>query len=239
MEVKKEKEKEKEIAIKKEERDMGPYSDSAVNFKQIKTEVHDAAQEQRRRLLEEIMQDDSTGNDKSGRKASKLQVFDRGQIASMSLLPDFVKGKTIGGTYANNSFQEYHLKSNANVKIYFEYRGSRMGDESAKAFKDILAKPPHMLSTQELEGLHQVLGTNRSNGDNFEISSAKTEDLLGKRVVLIEGYYPKHGLSARTIFVDTDGTGSAVQEITFQAPKAEFIKNSASSLKAFESIKWK
>ncbi len=223
---------------------MGPLEDIQTKVEPIKMERRDAAEEQRRRLFEELMQDGQDGKDgkdggASSRKTSGIQVIDRGQISSMSMPPGFEKGKTVGGTYANDSFQEYHLSSNANVKFYFEYRGRRMGAESSKVFHDTLEKPPHALAPQEIESLHQVLGANRSNKDDFKINSARTEDLNGKRVLTIEGRYPQHGLSARTVFVDSDGTGSAVQEITFQAPTAEFFKNTAVSLNALKSIKWK
>lgn len=220
---------------------MGPLEDIQTKSEPMKMERRDAAEEQRRRLFEELMQDGKDGKDggASGQRASGIQVIDRGQISSMSMPAGFEKGKAVGGTYANDSFQEYHLSSNANVKFYFEYRGRRMGTESSKVFHDTLEKPPHTLAPQEIESLHQVLGANRSNKDDFKINSARTEDLNGKRVLTIEGRYPHHGLSARTVFVDSDGTGSAVQEITFQAPTAEFFKNTAVSLNALKSIKWK
>lgn len=219
---------------------MGPLEDIQIKGEPIKMERRDAAEEQRRRLFDELMQDGKDGKDgPSSRKQGGPQVLDRGQISSMSMPAGFEKGTAVAGTYANNSFQEYHLSSNANVKFYFEYRGSRMGAESSKVFRETLDKPPHPLTPQELESLHQVLGANRSNKEDFKINSAKTEDLNGKRVLTIEGRYPQHGLSARTVFVDSDGTGSAVQEITFQAPTAEFFKNTAASLIALKSIKWK
>lgn len=220
---------------------MGPLEDIQIKSEPIKMERRDAAEEQRRRLFDELMQDGKDGKDGSaiGRNASGIEVIDRGQISSMSMPAGFEKGKAVGGTFANNSFQEYHLSSNANVKFYFEYRGQRMGAESSRAFHETLERPPHVLAPQELESLHQVLGANRSNKEDFKINSARTEDLNGKRVLTIEGRYPHHGLSARTVFVDSDGTGSAVQEITFQAPTAEFFKNTAASLNALKSIKWK
>ncbi|MDP3509207.1 MAG: hypothetical protein Q8T09_14640 [Candidatus Melainabacteria bacterium] len=220
---------------------MGPLEDIQTKNEPVRMERRDAAEEQRRRLFDELMQDgrDNRDGGASGRKTGGIQVIDRGQISSMSMPAGFEKGKTVGGTYANDSFQEYHLSSNANVKFYFEYRGRRMGVESSKVFHDTLEKPPHALAAQELESLHQVLGANRSNKDDFKINSARTEDLNGKRVLTIEGRYPRHNLSARTVFVDSDGTGSAVQEITFQAPTAEFFKNTAASLNALKSIKWK
>lgn len=213
---------------------MGPLEDIQIKSEPIKMERRDAAEEQRRRLFDELMKDG-----KDDRQASGPKVLDRGQISSMTMPAGFERGKAIGSTYANDSFQEYTLNRNPDVKFYFEYRGRRMGADSSKAFHDILEKPPHSLAPQEIESLRQVLGANRSNKEDFKINSARTEDLNGKRVLTIDGRYPQHGLSARTVFVDSDGTGSAVQEITFQAPTAEFFKNSAASLNSLKSIKWK
>ena len=220
---------------------MGPLDDIQTQNQPIKIERRDAAEEQRRRLFDELMQEgkDSGANAGAANQNSGPKVLDRGQISSMTMPAGFEKGRQVGGTFANDNFQEYHLGTNANVKFYFEYRGRRMGAESSKVFHETLERPAHSLTPQEIESLHQVLGANRTNKEDFKINSAKTEDLNGKRVLTIEGRYPQHGLSARTVFVDSDGTGSAVQEITFQAPTAEFFKNTSASLNALKSIKWK
>ncbi|CAN5521563.1 hypothetical protein BH11CYA1_BH11CYA1_03360 [soil metagenome] len=223
---------------------MGPLDDFQTQNQPVKIERRDAAEEQRRRLFDELMNDNKDSKDGTISGGEKRQsdgpiVSDRGQISSMTMPANFESGKQVSGTFANNNFKEYHLSSNANVKFYFEYRGSRMGAESSRVFHDTLERAPHSLTPQEIESLHQVLGANRSNKEDFKINSAKTEDLNGKRVLTIEGRYPQHGLSARTIFIDSDGTGSAVQEVTFQAPTAEFFKNTSVSLNALKSIRWK
>jgi hypothetical protein len=113
-----------------------------------------------------------------------------------------------------------------------------MAQETSERFRNLLAAPLHSLTQVELEDLRQLLQT-RSDPASFRAMVAKTQDIHGKRVLVIEGLFLKHALHARTLYVDTDGTGSAVQEITFQAPNARFVKNLLQGVKSLESIIWK
>jgi len=195
----------------------------------------DAAADQRFKLLNELLDESSEG----ALGKTQHRVNNLGQIASMTMPPGFEKGRQSGGTFANNSFREYHQAETPEVKFYFEYRGSRMTAASANRFRQTLAQKAHELTNSELENLQEVLGAKRSSKDDFQINSARTEDLNGKRVLTVEGRYPRYHLSARTIFVDSDGSGSAVQEISFQSTTAEFAEKTALSRKVFNSIKWK
>jgi hypothetical protein len=172
--------------------------------------------------------------------ASNLpEAKDIGQVADMKLPAGFVSGKQNSGNGGSSSFfQEYHSSADPDMKVYFEYRGHRMSPDSSSNFHQILAAPAHNLPQVELDKLQEVLQAKGGPSD-FQISTAKTQDINGKRVLTVEGDYLKFGLRARTLYVDSDGSGSAVQEITFQAPTDRFKQNVVQGTKSLESIVWK
>ncbi|MCA9800957.1 MAG: hypothetical protein KC777_03170 [Cyanobacteria bacterium HKST-UBA02] len=166
------------------------------------------------------------------------EVTDVGQIARLTLPDGFEKGPRESGTSGNNLFEEYHLGTDADVKLYFEYRGRRMSQTSSTAFKDLLAAPEHRLKPDELEALGELLGDKKNPG-SFRVDVARTQDLNGKRVLVVEGRYLQHDLQARSMYIDTDGSGSAVQEVTFQTPADKVSKHFLAGVRALESVVWK
>ncbi len=214
---------------------MDPPDLSPNNQNKTQMVRHDVAEDERRQLFNELMDESSEGVlNKNGHRVNNL-----GQIASMTMPFDFEKGDQSGGTFANNSFREYHQVASPEVKFYFEYRGGRISGDSANQFHKTLAETAHDLTSIEIENLQGVLGAKRTNKDDFQLNLARTEDLNGKLVLVLEGRFLHHDLSVRTLFVDSDGTGSAVQEISFQSPTADFADKTAMCSKVFNSIKWK
>jgi hypothetical protein len=198
-------------------------------------EVQDPAAAERMKLFHELMDDSKVG---VKAKTHGPLVTDIGRVDSMTMPDHFEVGKKVSGTYANNSFQEYHLKNNNDVKIYFEYRGRPMSEGPSRNFRELLDKPPHILDSAEQAKVRDVFGA-KSNPDDFKILLAKTEDLNGKRVLILEGRNPHRNTSSRTTYIDTDGSGSAVQEITYQAPTRDYMRNLTPALNALKTIKWK
>ena len=102
---------------------------------------------------------------------------------------------------------EFHPHGQDSVRLNSFYRGRRIDSESARAFQETLAKPPHQLRAEEIGALRNVL---RDKASDFNIFFARTVDLNGKRVLAVEGCFKdKEHTSARTIYVDSDGSGSA------------------------------
>jgi len=168
-----------------------------------------------------------------------LDAKDIGQVADMKLPAGFVAGQKNDGGFGNSgSFQEFHSAGDADVKVFFQYRGHRMSQDASDKFHHLLSEPPHNLRQSEIDQLGEVL-EGKSQPTDFQITTAKTQDIHGKRVLVVEGDYLNFGLRSRTLYVDSDGTGSAVQEIAFQAPKDLFNKNVVQGTKSLESINWK
>jgi hypothetical protein len=79
----------------------------------------------------------------------------------------------------------------------------------------------------------------RANPEVFHILSARTQDLNGKRVLLLEGRYTEIQKDLYEVFIDADGTGRVVQEVYFLAPKIEYLHYLKAVKIAFSSIEWK
>jgi hypothetical protein len=163
-------------------------------------------------------------------------VISTGQIEAMSVPDGWVKRDDVN-LQAGAGLVEYHPPGHDNICLNSFYRGSRVSTEAAAAFKDCLAQPPHQLQSKELKALQEIL---RDKSSDFDIYFAKTSDLNGKRVLSVEGRYkdPNH-TGSQTIYVDSDGTGSAVQEISYTASGKDYQNNLAQAHKAFKSIIWK
>jgi|AGTN01.3.fsa_nt_gi hypothetical protein len=215
---------------------MGQF-DTPQNKDVARQEVSDPAAAERMKLFHDLMDDRQIGI-RTSRDDGPL-VSNIGQVDSMSMPDRYEVGKKVAGTYANNFFQDYHLKDDPDVKIYFEYRGRTMSEAPSRNFRDVLSQPAHLLDSAEQAKLANVFGGYRSNPDDFKVLLAKTEDLNGKRVLILEGRDTKRNTSSRTMYIDSDGSGSAIQEITYQAPTKNYLKNLTPALHALKTIKWK
>jgi hypothetical protein len=163
-------------------------------------------------------------------------VISTGQIQAMTVPDGWVKRDAVN-LPSGGGLVEYHPPGHDDIRLNSYYRGSRVGQEAAQAFKDCLAKPPHQLQSKELKDLAQVLG---DKSYDFDIFFAKTADLNGKRVLSVEGRYKdKDHTSSQTIYVDSDGTGSAVQEISYTASGKDYQDHLSEAQKALKSIIWK
>ncbi len=164
------------------------------------------------------------------------QQISTGQIQAMAV-PAGWERRADSQLPAGAGLTEFHAPGQDNVRLNSFYRGSRVGAEAARAFHECLAKPPHQLHANEIKALSQVLG---DKDDGFDIFFARTVDLNGKRVLSVEGSFKdKDHTSEKTIYVDTDGTGSAVQEISYAACGKDYQRYLGEAEKAFRSIVWK
>ncbi|HEY9773670.1 MAG TPA: hypothetical protein V6C81_07650 [Planktothrix sp.] len=162
-----------------------------------------------------------------------------GRIAKMDEPAGWAAGKEV----ARLGYIEYHPSSDPLTKLYTFDRGARLGNEDAKAFADVLYKyGPHTLKADELASLQQH-GIFRDKGpdSDFMPLMAKTEDINGRRVLVLEGTFKDDNLHVRTAYIDADSKkdGSVIQELTYQAPAPVYLKNLPAARKAVQSILWK
>lgn len=157
-----------------------------------------------------------------------------GQVDSVMLRDDWEKGIT-EATPA--PFSEYHSTKFPETKLCFFYRGHRMSESGSNNFTQTLSQADHALSKSEIQSLQEVLGT-KADKESYTMLDARTQSLNGKRVLIVRGAYLENHYENETVYVDSDGSGSAVQEIYWQSPRSDYAAQRQVRA-ALRSISWK
>lgn len=164
-------------------------------------------------------------------------VANHGQIGSMSLPKEWKELTRNADDETLASAKEFSPKGAPDVKMCLYFRGYPTSEEAGKNFKDVLSHPAHNLNAEEIGKLGETLDV-LANKDAFDISSAKTEDIRGRRVLNVSGTFKESGKQYQGIFIDADGTGSAVQEVYVEG-KESFKDYAPQARKSIESLRWK
>lgn len=166
-----------------------------------------------------------------------LLIESIGQVRMMTLPANWrlAKREDQGGTMA---FHEvYSAFENEDTTFEFYYRGTPVKESIARAFKATLLAEPHALSADEIHSLG-IMVSYALDGNAFKLKRIHTETLNGRRVLIVEGDFLQDGVTRLHVFVDADDRGSAVQELFFQAPTADFKNSVDAGKRAFSSIIW-
>lgn len=212
-----------------------PYPDLPQPPRPAKENVH-YVQKKTKHLELPALNLDKPGTGSSKMNTASLESL--GQIEQMSLPSGWTAGQRQDNLVGDSSYQEYLAPEQNDVKLCFYYRGYRVSKNPAESFRAVLAKDEHKLSNEEIVSLSEVL-RNKDTPEQFKFSEAKTVDLNGKRVLLVSGQYVKSNKRTEAIYIDADGTGSACQEVFFQAPADVYDKYIETARDSFKSIEWK
>ena len=174
---------------------------------------------------------------KTGERMVVTGLSNLGAVEQMNLPAGWTQGEEKTGIAGQGSSKQFLAPGSKDVEITAFDRGRRYSSNAA-AFQDILGKAPHVLSPKELESISTILG-NYSDSRAFKMSACKTEDLNGKRVVVIEGTWNAVGHESYSVLANPDGKGETVQEIYFKAPAGEYKSHLNSAMQAIKSIRWK
>jgi hypothetical protein len=180
---------------------------------------------------------EKTGAGSQSASGKGMELQDQGQIDKVTLPKGWVIGKLPAGATTSGTLKLFSPADDPDARLGFFYRGQRTSDSSGAAFKSVLEKPAHTLTPAEIAEVKEVLRD--KDPASFKTLSVRTEDLAGRRVLIVEGTYTGFNHDAYSIYVDSDGTGSAVQELWFEAPKASYVKQLKSVKDSLSSIKWK
>lgn len=134
--------------------------------------------------------------------------------------------------------RKFSHSENTDVAFVFFYRGRRLPQASAESFLRTLALAPHEVEAAEFGDLDLVV-REASNPENFILSSCRTENKSGRRVLIVEGIWKASGLVEYGVFIDSDGTGSAVQELHFNAPQIDYADHIDEIEALLDNIAWK
>jgi hypothetical protein len=167
------------------------------------------------------------------------EMRNHGQIAEMTLPVGWVEAPPyrFRGGVGMRSFRKVYPPEAPQVVLGFYYRGLPTTEESARGFHAILSEPPHALRHPELNALAEVL-RDKAHREDFAARTVRTEDVNGKRVLVVQGTYTIIQEDCLEIFVDARRDGAVIQEIFFQAPTAEFRQYLPAAKRAFQSIIW-
>ncbi len=167
-----------------------------------------------------------------------FKTYSSGQIASVAIPAGWEEAPEKKSGIPTMGYKSFHPKEAPQAELSFFYRGRRISKEGANAFKALLKKAPHVLSPGEFYSLKEIL-RDKSDPQEFAMLIAKTEEFNGKSVLVVEGRYLQIQEENRSIILDADGEGTAIQEIFFQAPKLIFPRYYRSATAAMRSIAWR
>jgi hypothetical protein len=165
-------------------------------------------------------------------------IVSRGAVLCMNLPEGWLWGKRKSRDESQFSFLEFHPDGKPTVMLWFFYRGQKLNDTAAHSFRNLLAQLPHLLTPQEISAVSAVV-REKGKPEFFELISARTEQLNGKMVLQLQGRYKAGQEGAYSLYIDSDGTGSTVQELHFQAHKDEYRHYINEARKSFSSIIWR
>jgi hypothetical protein len=175
-------------------------------------------------------------------RAPEAKVTDRspGQIRKITLPKGWDQTFTEPHTgIGNRAYNEVRLHSDKSVAMSFFYRGDSLRDENqARSFQEILRGQPHMLTPKEISSIPEVLQDKAKQSD-FAILSARTQNISGKNVLIVEGRYKALQQDSYHMYIDSDGSGRHVQEVFYQAPKDKFASHLRAAKESLNSIRWK
>jgi len=166
-------------------------------------------------------------------------LSDYGQIHAIDLPYGWIESdkKHVSGV-GTRSFRMFHPPDVPAVMLCFYYRGLRISAAAGENFRKLLDQPAHRLTAPEIASITTVI-RDKSDPKEFAVADARTEDSDKRRVLIVEGNYVRSGEKVINVFVDTDGSGTAVQEIYFQAPSNQYSDYFSTAKAAIYSIKWK
>lgn len=166
-----------------------------------------------------------------------LEIMNQGTIDSMKLPDGWLPARRINEAYLQQKEDQFKLPGSDGVLNFF-YRGSRLSEYAGAEFNAVLAAKPHTLSQNELAKIGMALDT-LSDKKAFEMESARTIDLNGKRVLQVDGTWKVGGRKFHGILVDAGGRGTIVQELFYEATPDTFDAHVESVKKAIKTIQWK
>ncbi len=126
---------------------------------------------------------------------------------------------------------------NDRVEVNIFNSGTKLTKNTADAFRQILQAGPHSLSDSEIEKLGDLMGQTGPQNPDFKMTSARTLDLHGKKVVAVEGRFQKWNVDTTMIFASRDD--NSTQQISYTAPSSVYDKYLPDARRSIDSIVWK
>ncbi len=198
-------------------------------------------QERLRELAEQTAgsaPEEGAGEETGPSDATQVTIRDHGQIRTMVLPGGWVEERREEGSIGSRSFWSFHPPASPGVRICFYYRGRLVSPEAGQKFSAVLKVPPHWLTSTQIASLAEII-REKKDPDDFQALLFQINNFNGKKVLLVEGRYKTIDEDTIALYIDADGTGRAIQEIFFQAPKGDYPRYLKEAKAALGSIVWK
>ena len=154
-------------------------------------------------------------------QSSLAEIVNYGQIGSMPMPAGWVESERRENVTGNSSLRKFCPVDDERAGLYFYYRGYGLGPSAAGTFAGILHAGPHHLDSAEVLCLGTVI-REKANAQDYTVFTALVTSLSGRDVLVVEGGDNRFDESAFSIYIDADGSGRFVQEISFQAPTLQY-----------------
>lgn len=125
-----------------------------------------------------------------------------------------------------------------NVSLNISYRGRPLSEADAAKFKSTLASGARTLSTPELSTLSGIV-RELSSATAFTVNAAKVIDIDGTAVLQVTGAYKDQHVDKHALFINADGAGRIVQELSYIAPRDKYQNFASVAQNTFSSLKLK
>ena len=168
----------------------------------------------------------------------RLEIRNYGRVEFMSMPAGWLETVLDKQPTDKSKRREFHHPTNPRARICLYFRGYKISNAASDNFRLLLSKRPHFLTPLELKSSAEVL-TDRGVSDKFRLLVAATRDISNNTVLVIEGSECTSQEDAYILYIDIDGSGSLIQEISFQGPPHEFPHSFAQAMSAFKSIQWR
>ncbi|MBX9696131.1 MAG: hypothetical protein K2Z81_27330 [Cyanobacteria bacterium] len=134
------------------------------------------------------------------------------------------------------TLRKFHQPRKSDVQLCLYERGHPVTLDSATAFSGVLAST-RALQEEDLRILQEILGNLALEGE-FQTTEARTVELSGRRVLEVQGCWPKLDIRSCHYFIDTEGDGSTVLEVYFAAPTNEYESIQVVLDTCLNSVEW-
>ncbi|MFN8655706.1 MAG: hypothetical protein U0105_05165 [Candidatus Obscuribacterales bacterium] len=182
-----------------------------------------------------VILDNARGN-ADGRR-SGTGVSDVGAVGNLTLPKDW--HQTAARKDSTGYAFTFRPNENDRVALSLLYRGRPLDDCAAETLKSVLDKPVgYQLNAGEIGNLRTLIG-DKADGDVFSLSSAKVQDLHGKKVLSVSGSYRDDNVRATSYFVPAGTDDRVVQELAYVAPQDQYLRYWQQADSALRTIKWK
>jgi hypothetical protein len=166
-----------------------------------------------------------------------MELRNEGPIKRVILPEEWQRTSDKPDSSTASTLKNFALRHDPQVVIQFYYDGNDSGEADGQEFLEILSKPPHLLTVEELPLIYVISG-GAGHPDYFETRYARTQSIRGKTVVVINGVWKSNNMSDLAIFVPIDPSGCQVQEIHYVSTADKYDQYLPAVEQIINSIEW-